>query len=251
MTEHSKRFAGQTVICTGAGAGIGRATALRFLREGARVIATDVVAERIASLIAEAASDRLVTFTGDIAAEATAQALVKAAGGRVDVLANIAGIMDGFLPLGEVDDATWDRVFAVNVTAVMRLTRAVLPLMVAAGKGAIVNITSEAGLRGSAAGVAYTASKHALIGMTKNTSFMYAPSGIRVNAIAPGGVKTSIEAPMKSRLAGERVGKLLPVILPPMAEAEQLAAHICWLASDEAANINGAVLASDGGWSAI
>jgi NAD(P)-dependent dehydrogenase (short-subunit alcohol dehydrogenase family) len=133
----------------------------------------------------------------------------------------------------------------------MRLMRAALPLMVKAKTGAIINIASEAGLRGSAGGFAYTASKHAVIGMTRSAAFMYAKDGVRVNAIAPGGVRTSIEAPMKSALAIARQAPLLATVVPAPTDAEDIAAAITFLASDEARNINGAVLTSDGGWSAI
>jgi NAD(P)-dependent dehydrogenase (short-subunit alcohol dehydrogenase family) len=122
---------------------------------------------------------------GDLATEECVQRVVAAAAGRVDALANVAGIMDAFLPPAEVDDVTWERVFAVNVTAVMRLTRAVLPMMLAAGGGAIVNVSSEASLRASASGVAYTASKHAVNGLTKSTAVFYKNQGIRANAVAP------------------------------------------------------------------
>lgn len=98
--------------------------------------------------------------------------------------------------VGEVDDATWDRVFAVNVTAMMRLCRAALPVMLANGLGSIVNIASEGGLRGSAAGVAYTASKHAVIGLTTSTAAFCRSQGIRCNAVAPGGVHTNIRTRM-------------------------------------------------------
>ena len=192
MTPIQGRFAGKTVIVTGAGAGIGWATASRLLEEGARVIASDVAEDRLAALTAATSSSALVTIAGDISREEAVQRILAACEARVDGLANVAGVMDGFLPAAEVDDATWERVFAVNVTAVMRLTRAALPVMLVAGGGAIVNVASEASLRGSAAGVAYTASKHALVGFTKSTAFMYGPKGVRVNAIAPGPVRTSI-----------------------------------------------------------
>ncbi|MFL6295696.1 MAG: SDR family NAD(P)-dependent oxidoreductase, partial [Actinomycetes bacterium] len=194
------RFAGRTAIVTGAGSGIGRATALRLAREGARVVAADLAADRLERLAAEVPDLDLVPVATDIATEDGAQAVVAAAG-RVDALANVAGVMDAFLPPAEVDDATWERVFAVNVTAVMRLTRAVLPLMLAAGGGAIVNVSSEASLPASASGVAYTASKHAVNGITKSTAVFYKGDGIRANAVAPGPVATNLEAPFKSQHA--------------------------------------------------
>ncbi|NHF65595.1 SDR family NAD(P)-dependent oxidoreductase [Xanthomonas hortorum] len=252
MTElqTNLRFAGRTAIVTGAGSGIGRAVAVRLAREGANIVAADLFKDRLDALADELGPDRTAIVVGDISKEETVQAVITAANGRVDALANIAGVMDGFLPVGEVDDATWEKVFAINVTAVMRLTRAALPLMLAAGKGAIVNVASEAGLRGSAAGVAYTASKHALIGLTRNTAFMYGPSGLRVNAIAPGAVQTGIDGQMKSSLAADRVGALLKVIVPSAATPEQIAAGISWLLSDDSANVTGIVMPSDGGWSA-
>ena len=245
------RFAGKTAIVTGAGSGIGRATAVRLIQEGARVIATDIIGARLEELSGALVNDQLVTVAGDASSEETVQAVVAAAQGRVDALANVAGIMDGFLPPAEIDDATWERVISVNVTAVMRLTRAVLPLMLEARAGSIVNVSSEAGLRGSAAGAAYTTSKHAVNGFTKSTAFFYTPSGIRCNAVAPGGVATNIEAPFRSEFAGERLGPFLQVNVPPIATAEQLAAAITWLLSDDSLNVSGAILASDGGWAAI
>lgn len=250
MTPIQGRFAGKTVIVTGAGAGIGWATASRLLEEGARVIASDVAEGRLAALTAATSSSALVTIAGDISREETVQRILAACEARVDGLANVAGVMDGFLPAAEVDDATWEQVFAVNVTAVMRLTRAALPVMLVAGGGAIVNVASEASLRGSAAGVAYTASKHALVGFTKSTAFMYGPKGVRVNAIAPGPVRTSINGASRSDHGWLRIAPLLEAQAPPVAEPASLAANILWLLSDEAENINGVVLPSDGGWAA-
>lgn len=245
------RFTGRTIIVTGAGSGIGRATATRIANEGGRVIATDVVAERLDALRTELEGFAVETVVGDVAASETIDALIAAAGDRVDGLANVAGIMDAFLPPDEVDDATWERVFSVNVTGPMRLTRAVLPLMIAAGKGSVVNVASEAALKASAAGAAYTSSKHAIAGYTKSVAFFHGPQGIRANAVAPGAVATNIEAPMRSEYAARRVGPIMQTTIPPVAQPEQLAAAITWLLSDDSANVNGAVLPSDGGWCVV
>jgi NAD(P)-dependent dehydrogenase (short-subunit alcohol dehydrogenase family) len=186
------RFAGKTAIVTGAGSGIGQAIALRLAREGATVAAADISAARLEELTAGHPGLALIPLPADIATSDGVAAVVASARGRVDALANVAGVMDGFLPPAEIDDETWERVFAVNVTSMMRLTRAVLPIMLEAGGGAIVNVSSEASLRGSAAGVAYTASKHAVNGLTKSTAFFYKSQGIRANAVVPGGVLTNI-----------------------------------------------------------
>lgn len=245
------RFSGKTVIVTGAGSGIGQATALRIAREGGRVVAADISSGRLEALVAEHPELDLVPVAGDITNADVITQVVAAADGRVDGLANVAGIMDKFEPMHEVEDATWERVFTINVTAIMRLTRAVLPLMLEAGNGSVVNISSEAGLRGSAAGVAYTASKHAVVGMTKNSAVMYGKKGLRFNAVAPGATITNIEAPMVSQLAQEVLGPLMGVNIPAPATAAQLAASITFLLSDDGTNVNGVVLASDGGWSAV
>lgn len=245
------RFDGRTVIVTGAGSGIGRATALRLAREGATVVATDVVESRLTELVEENPGLTFVTVPGDISAQEVVDRVVAAAGGRVDGLANVAGIMDAFLPPAEVDDETWERVLRINLTAPMRTTRAVLPLMLAAGKGAIVNVSSEASLRASASGVAYTASKHAVNGLTKATAVFYKGDGVRCNAVAPGAVATNIEAPFHSAHAGAVLGPFMQAMVTSVAEPDQLAALITWLLSDDASNVNGAVIPCDGGWSAI
>ncbi|MEW9871836.1 SDR family NAD(P)-dependent oxidoreductase [Arthrobacter sp. HS15c] len=245
------RFAGKTVIVTGAGSGIGQATALRVAKEGGRVIAADISKERLDDLVAENAGLDLVPVAGDISTEETVAAVLTAAAGRVDALANVAGIMDNFAPIHEVDDDLWDRVFRINVTALMRLTRAVVPLMLEAGTGSVVNISSEAGIRGSAAGAAYTASKHAVVGLTKNSAVIYGPRGLRFNAVAPGPTITGIVANFGSQMAAERLGPLMQANIPTPATAAQLAASITFLLSDDGTNLNGAILASDGGWSAL
>lgn len=243
------RFAGKTIIVTGAGSGIGRATASRIAREGGHVIAMDVSKERLAEFAASLPDASITIVAGDITNDESIAAVVRAAGNTIDGLANVAGIMDNMTPLHEVSDAIWDKVMAVNVTGMMKLTRAVLPIMLQKQRGAIVNVASEASFRGSAAGVAYTTSKHAVVGLTKSAAFMYAQKGIRVNAVAPGPVLTNIEARFDSALGEERVNALLATA-PDAVEAPALAASITFLLSDDSININGAILPSDGGWSA-
>jgi len=243
------RFTGQTIIVTGAGSGIGRATASRIAREGGRVIAVDVSRERLEEFAAEHAAADVVSLAADITDDAGVARIIEAAGDTIDGLANIAGIMDDMTPVGDVSDAVWDRVFRVNVTGTMKLMRAVIPAMLAQGGGSIVNTASEAALRGSAAGVAYTASKHAVAGLTKSSAFMYGPSGIRVNAVAPGPTITNIQASFGSPLGSERIQTAMAV-MPDPVEADALAASITFLLSDDGVNVNGIIMASDGGWSA-
>jgi NAD(P)-dependent dehydrogenase (short-subunit alcohol dehydrogenase family) len=243
------RFAGKTVIVTGAASGIGLATASRVAREGGRVVAVDISAEKLEAFRASLPEAEIVTVAGDITRQESVDAIVAAAGDRIDGLANIAGINDDFSPLHETDDAMWDRVLGVNLTGVFKLSRAVIPAMLAVHTGSIVNVSSEAGLRGNASGNAYTVSKHGVIGLTKSAAFMYGREGIRVNAVAPGGVATGI--PFPPHVSEWGTAKLRPyqMQIPTLATAEQLAASITFLLSDDGVNINGAVLASDGGWS--
>jgi len=245
------RFAGKTVVVTGAASGIGRATASRVAREGGRVVAVDLFADKLEALVADLADVdvALVTVAGDITAQDDVDRIVAAADGRIDALANIAGINDDFSPLHETTDAMWDRVIAVNLTGAFKLSRAVLPVMQEAGRGSIVNVASEAGLRGNASGNAYTVSKHGVVGLTKSAAFMYAGQGIRVNAVAPGGVATGIPFPANVSEVGSARLRPFQAAIPSVATAEELAASITFLLSDDAVNINGAILASDGGWS--
>ncbi len=247
------RFAGKTVIVTGAASGIGRATALRIAKEGGRVIASDISSERLEVLVADHPQLNLVPVVGDIAVQEDVDDIIKTATAEDDLygLVNNAGIMDNFQTITEVSDEVWERVFSVNVWGTMRMTRAAIPHLLDNGRGSIVNLSSAAGLGGGAAGVAYTASKHAVIGMTKNTAVMYGPDGIRCNAVAPGGVVTNIGGQILSQRAAERIGAAMMVTSPGIATPEALAATITWLLSPDACNVNGAVLSSDGGWKAF
>ncbi|MFJ3670856.1 SDR family NAD(P)-dependent oxidoreductase [Streptomyces sp. NPDC090106] len=247
---------GRSVIVTGAGSGIGRAAALAFAAEGARVLVADLNEEGARAVVEEIekTGGTALAVTGDLSEQAVvdrvAQTAVERFGG-VDVLVNNAGIMDRMSALADVSDAEWERVLRVNLTAPFLLTRAVLPHMLAAGRGAVVNTASEAGLRGSAAGAAYTASKHGVVGLTKNLAVMYRGQGIRANAIAPGGTATGMVPDVDGEAHGPRA--LGPYFgnVGRISTPEEQAAAIVFLASDAASNISGVVLPVDNGWSAV
>jgi NAD(P)-dependent dehydrogenase (short-subunit alcohol dehydrogenase family) len=245
-----------SVIVTGAGSGIGRATALRFAQEGAKVVVADLNGDAAKEVVAEiqAAGGTAVAVTGDLSDPAVVDEVVTTAVdtfGGLDVLVNNAGIMDRMSAAAEVSDAEWERVIRVNLTAPFLLTRAALPHMLAKGKGAIVNTASEAALRGSAAGTAYTVSKHGVVGLTRSVAVMYRNAGIRANAIAPGGTKTGIVLDVDPAAHGPKtLGAYMHNVGQP-AEADEQAAVIVFLASDAAGNINGAIVPVDNGWAAV
>ena len=222
----SSRHTGRVAIVTGAGSGIGRATAIRLSGEGARVIGCDVAEAALAEtkLVMEQAGLSAEFVTADVTKQEDVNRVVAAAGPSIDILANVAGIMDHFLPLGELDDATWDRVLSVNLTGVMRLSRAVLPSMLEAGKGVIVTVASEASLGAGAAGVAYTTSKHGVIGLVKSIAYFYGPRGIRSNAVLPGPVVTNIGTTAAPRVpwAIERAQLAMATMAAP-AQPDQIA----------------------------
>ena len=205
-------------------------------REAAGPYGEDGVFRSVADITDDGQVERLVAQTIEVH-------------GRIDVLANVAGVLDNFKTAHETDDATWRRVMAVNVDGPMLLSRAVLPHLRERGGGCIVNVGSQASVRGGTAGFAYTTSKHALLGQTRSIAWTYAADGVRCNVVCPGGVETNISAGLTdpSQLGLERAGPVLGT-MPPIASADQIATLISWLASDEAGNVNGAVITSDGGW---
>ncbi len=243
------RFDGLIVLVTGAGSGIGLATTLRIAQEGGRVIASDLDAARLQDLTDAHPTLDLLTVAGDVTDPAHIAELVEACGDQLDGLVNNAGINDGFVPVDEVEDLLWDKLIAVNLTAPFRLTRALLPLLRRSPRASIVNLASEAALRGSVSGTAYTVAKHGIVGLTRSTAFLC--EGVRCNAIAPGGVATNVDATPLSERGAERIFGTAGKIAPPMAQPEQLASAITFLLSRDASNINGVVLPCDGGWSVV
>lgn len=251
-----KRLENKVAIITGAASGMGKAMALLFAVEGAKVIVTDINQIGVDEVVNEIESGRGTAFgiVANVGEEEAVQNMIEMSidhFGAIDILVNNAGIMDNMEPIADVTNDNWNKLFAVNVNGPFYAMRLVIPLMLNQGQGIIINNASLGGLYGGRAGAAYTATKHALIGLTKSTAFMYAKSGIRCNAIAPGGVKTNISSSMTNvntfGLEKQRVGFGL---MPRVGEPDEIATVALFLASGESTFINGQVIAVDGGWSA-
>lgn len=242
---------GKVAIITGASSGMGMATALKFAEHGATVIAAARRKERLEELAKQNAN--IVPFATDVTSQDDIKKLVdfvEKEYEHIDILVNNAGIMDDMVPVADLTDDLWQKVFAVNVDGAAFLTSAVLKNMMKNDKGSIINIASVGGLYGGRAGAAYTASKHALVGLTKNTAFMYGREGIRCNAICPGAVATeiaqnSMKNPSKFGLEKMMSGMGLN---PRTASAEEIANVALFLASDASSVLNGATIAADSGW---
>ncbi|AOT00736.1 3-ketoacyl-ACP reductase [Exiguobacterium sp. U13-1] len=250
------RLTGKTIIVTGAGSGMGEAMAKLFAQEGARIVAADIRLETVERVVSDikAAGGEAIAVVSDIANPSAARELIKQiidAYGKLDVLVNNAGIMDGMEGVEDISDERWDHVFAVNTTGTMRLMREAVKHFKKVKGGVILNNISIGGLNGARAGAAYTASKHAVIGLTKNTAFFYAGEGIRCNGIAPGAVETNIGQSMTNLNEFGMGRAMLGMGLNPRTgQPDEIAKLALFLVSDEASFINGAIVVADGGWSA-
>ena len=252
------RLSGKVAVVTGAGSGMGRSTALLFAREGATVVGSDINAANLEAVTAEAtaAGGKMIGVLGNIAKREDAEALIQRAiddYGQLDVLVNNAGIMDAMEGVANFKDETFERVMGVNLYGPFVTCRAAVKHMKERGKGAIVNVASVAGVSGAAAGAVYTASKHALIGLSRNTAYAYAPFGVRCNTLIVGGVETAIMAgadPAKfDHEALAQYGKW-HAVNPRTLQPDEVAKLSLFLVSDEASGVNGAEVAVDGGWTA-
>ncbi|PST83157.1 3-ketoacyl-ACP reductase [Pedobacter yulinensis] len=245
----------KVAIVTGAGSGIGRAIATLFCAEGAKVLLVDLRNENIEALAGEIreAEGTALCYPADISRSDEVENLVSFTleqFGRVDILVNNAGIMDDFTPAGDTSNELWDRLIAVNLTGTFLMTRTALGFFTAQRSGVIVNVASIGGLFGGRAGAAYTASKHGVIGLTKSVGYQYAGQNIRCNAIAPGGVATSILTDAHPHPFGFERMSAGVTNAPGTGDPEDIAGIALFLASHESRFVNGSVITADAGWTA-
>lgn len=244
----------KVAIVTGAASGLGKEIALLFARQGAKVVAADYNKEGLDKLSQELTPELQVsTVAGDISKVEAVSGIfshAKAQFGTVDIVVNNAGVMDKLQPVGELDDEMFDRVIDINLRGTFYMMREAIKVFEPKSKGVIVNIASIAGIEGGRAGAAYTASKHGILGLTKNTGYSYAKKGIRCNAVAPGAMNTNI----MGGISFSNIGVMAKALLSTqghqaVAQPSEVANVALFLASDEASFVNGAVFVADGGWS--
>lgn len=247
------RFEGKCVVVTGASSGMGRKIALDFAKEGATVIAVARRLERLEEIAKESESfaGKILPYQGDISLEEVNNGMIDYAVkecGKLDVLVNNAGIMDEFTPIGELTDELFNKVMAVNLNGpIYAMRKAVQVMLEQETKGNIVNIASIGGVCGARAGVAYTASKHAIVGATKNTAYMYAGK-IRCNVVCPGGVETEVMN-SQTNISQFGVGRIMAGLDTsiPAGKVEDISTAVLYIASDDAKFMTGAEIVIDGG----
>ena len=246
---------GKVALVTGAGSGIGRARALAFARQGAKVVVTDVVADSCEETLRliEDAGGTGASVAGDVAKAGEVQAIVNVAierFGRLDCALNNAGMEGVMAPTADCTEENWDHVISVNLKGVWLCMREEIPHLLAGGGGAIVNMASVAGLVGFPTVPAYSAAKGGVVMLTKTAALEYAAAGIRVNALCPGVIDTPAvqriidhSPDMRDQLcAAEPVGRF--------GRPEEVAEAGVWLCSDKASFVTGHAMAIDGGWTA-
>lgn len=245
MSAYAGRFAGQTAIVTGGASGLGKAVAKRIVAEGGAVALWDLNADALAAAKEETgASDVQALDVSDFAAVEAAAAASHAALGKVDILVCSAGITGATVPVHEFPVDSWLRVFDINVNGLFYCNRAVVPLMLAAGYGRIVNVASVAGKEGNPNASAYSASKAAVIGLTKSLGKELAGKGVIVNALTP----ATFESPILAQLPPSQVDYMRSKIpMGRLGEVQESAAMVCFMASEECSFTTASTFDTSGG----
>lgn len=254
----SQSFSGKTVLVTGSGGGLGKEIAAAFLSAGAKLVLCDIDWDRLESTYKELRKDHpnqvLNASRADVTDQDSVEKLFQEMQqlNQLDILINNAGISDKFDPVGDLDKGTWDKVLAVNLTGPFLMSKLAIQQMERRGGGVILNIGSIAGSAGYRAGAAYTASKHGLLGLTKNTAAFYGKKGIRCNAIMPGGMRTNIgDAFAKGiNVEGQAIVRRTMANETPLCDPKKIATTVLFLCSDAASEWNGACVPVDNGWTA-
>jgi NAD(P)-dependent dehydrogenase (short-subunit alcohol dehydrogenase family) len=233
-------FDGKVVLITGAAGGIGRAAAIQFAQQGARVAVADIDAAGAAETVELIGGDAAIAINVDVSDEASCQAMVDATVskfGRLDILFSNAGISGDRAKTADITTQDWNRVIAINLTGVFFCSRAAIPAMLNAGGGVIINTASVDGLVGMPTIPHYVAAKHGVIGFTKSVALEYARENIRAVAIAPGYIKTKMTEEAFTEEEKSLFNSLVPLGRP--AEPGEVANMVLWLASDKASYVTG------------